>query len=114
MTVTGQQRYAYSFHTLRHTYATFLLEKGVDLHYIQRALGHSDLHTTQIYAHIGQKDLQNKINGAFGCLKKRRKEENNIVDPIHVLQLKLAEGEIGKEEYLERLELLNSSNWSLT
>ncbi len=103
----GQQRHAYSFHTLRHTYATFLLEKGVDLYYVQRSLGHSDIHTTQVYAYISQKDLQNKINMAFGSRREKKKEFNSIIDPLQLLQLKLADGQIDKHEYLERLELLN-------
>lgn len=39
-------------HTFRHTYATLLLEEGVDITYIQHLLGHSSVVTTQIYTHV--------------------------------------------------------------
>ena len=105
-TSTGQQRYAYSFHTLRHTYATLLLEKGVDLYYVQRSLGHVDIHTTQIYAYISNADLRNKINIAFGKTGKKSKKNMNVSDPLQLLKLKFAEGDIELDEFREKYELL--------
>jgi len=51
---SGVQKHA-TVHTLRHSYATHLLEAGVNLRVIQAYLGHSSIQSTLVYTHLTQK-----------------------------------------------------------
>jgi site-specific recombinase XerD len=55
----GIRKKGVSVHTLRHSYATHLLEAGVNLRVIQKNMGHTQLETTMIYLHLTQKGHEN-------------------------------------------------------
>jgi site-specific recombinase XerD len=52
-------------HVLRHSYATRLIERGVPIHEVQAALGHSSLATTQVYLHVDDSKLADRLRDAL-------------------------------------------------
>ncbi len=66
-------------HTLRHSYATHLMENGVGLRYIQELLGHARPETTMIYTHVAKKDLTQIESPLDTAFKQLSKTDNNDI-----------------------------------
>lgn len=58
----GLQSKNYSVHTIRHSFATHLLDNGTDLHTIKELMGHSHLQTTMQYMHLTNRRISNIVN----------------------------------------------------
>ena len=100
--------YKYRFHTLRHTYATYLLDKGVPLEHIQKSLGHNQIDTTLIYARVSNKKTAQFVDEAFSTplrlinkesilnkhIEEKKESAISYIGAEEILKQRLARGEI--------------------
>jgi integrase/recombinase XerD len=113
-------RYKYRFHTLRHSYATYLRNKGVGIDVIKELLGHELYDTTLIYAKIAQTSKTKAVSEAFNVQLRQQvipqEEVRRIAypepnqSPLSFLQMQMLRGEITEDEFQRKAALLQGMN----
>ncbi len=105
----GRRLSVFNYHSLRHAYGTYLYEKGVPLHTIQKLLGHEDIRTTLIYTHLSKEKQQEEVEKAFNCNgfenlmnKEIQRPQNDSNNQLEIIR----EQNKARELELKRLELM--------
>jgi len=70
------------FHSLRHTYASWLVESGVDLYTVQKLMRHSNFKMTERYAHLSKNTLQNAVRQMESNIPKRKPADTTDAEVI--------------------------------
>ncbi len=114
---SGRKLHKYSFHTLRHSHATYLRDKGIGLDVIGELLGHTDTRTTMIYNHLSIEKKKRDIDKVFSnktfdqLVETRITEKQQIadtinIDPLQEVRLSLAQGKITPQQFDEIVKRL--------
>ena len=72
----------FTFHCLRHTFASWLVQNGVDLYTVKELLGHSTLTMTERYSHLAKDTLKNAIKKLEESLKTAAKEKETKLQAV--------------------------------
>lgn len=76
---SGRKRLKYRFHTLRHSYATYLFNNGTDIRDIQALLGHSNIQATEIYTHVSYERKKDVVEKVFSNVKEEKVDEKEAL-----------------------------------
>jgi site-specific recombinase XerD len=68
----GLENKNYTIHTIRHSFATHLVDSGTDLHTVKELLGHSSLQTTMKYMHLSSKRIDQIVNPYDALLQEKK------------------------------------------